>query len=213
MKQFYLLAIFTAISLLSSCDYLMPDETSIPQGIMLTNKDGLEGTYIISGAHSYLEKTTKWLSTPIDGEYTASFCNTEVKKNVCYFDGKGPVFVGKTKFEVPSPNQTVSVPVEEISCMLSFKEGNGVKISKALVAGVPNYMFIDGQFGQPTTVTLYDKGYVIATKNMEVSISVDILDDSGRIKEMKVLETKINAQPGHRYILKVAANDISVSSN
>lgn len=214
MKHFYLLAVFTAISLFSSCDYLKPDDTPISQGIMLTNKDGLEGTYIISGAHSYLEKTTKWLSSIPKGEYSVFFTNMDVYGNACYITGKNPVFVGETTFVVNSVSQKeiIPVPTREITCHLSFKQEEGVSISKILVNGTPTTLFIDGEFGNFTSLQLSGDSYVVATQ-MEVSICTINQIEGGQDQEMKILKTKIDAKPGHRYSLKVRKDNISISSN
>ena len=212
MKHFNLLVVFTAICLLSACDYLQPDDTPIPQGIMLTNKDGIEGTYIISGSHSYLEKTTDWLSSLPKGEYSVFFTNMDVHGNACYITGKNPVFVGETTFVVNSVSQKeiIPVPIREITCHLSFKQADNVSISKILVNGVPTVLFIDGEFGDFTSMQLGGDSYVVATQ-MDVSICTINQLEGGQ--EMKILKTKLDAKPGHRYSLKVDKDNISISLN
>ena len=208
MKHFNLLVAFAAIVLFVGCE-----KDFIPQeGIVMGNSEQIQGTYIITGPHSYWEKTTKWLSSPPQGEYTVNFSNMEVNKNVCSIDGRCPVFVGSTTFVVSSSYQTVSVPVREVTCKLSFKGTDGVKISKILVNNVPTTLFIDGEFGQPSSMQLSGDSYVIAS-DMEVSICIDVLDDLGKTKDIKVLKSQIDAKPGKSYTLKVGENDISVVSN
>lgn len=212
MRHFNFLVVFTAICLLSSCDYLEPDDTPTTQGIMLTNKDGLEGTYIISGAHSYLEKTTKWLSSIPKGEYSVFFTNMDVYENACYITGKNPVFVGETTFVVNSTPQKeiIPVPTREITCHLSFKPEEGVSISQILVNGTPTVLFIDGEFGNFTSMQLSGDSYVVAT---EMEVSICIINQLEGSQEMKILKMNIDAKPGRRYSLKVRKDNISISSD
>ncbi len=204
-----LLAAIAAIFIISACDYLQPDAIPTAQGIFFSNKGKLSGTYVVTGAHSYIEKTTDFLPSLPDGEYHVFFTTAKVSGNICYFDGINPAIVGNTKFVVSSSDkaQSVLVPINEITCHLSFKAEDGVKFSKAVVTDIPDSMYIDGELGQPKNLTFYKDCYVIATR-MKVFISVDIEDLN---QPMKVLEGVIDAQPGHKYILKLGKDGISVS--
>lgn len=200
-----LLAALAAIVLFAACEKdLIPQE-----GIVMTNPDKIQGTYVITGTHSYIEKTTKWLSTPPQGQYRVFFTNMEVNGNVCNIADKHPVFVGESTFTVTSSTQreTISVPVREITCHLSFKQTDGVKISNILVSGIPTVLFIDGEFDQFTSKQLDGDSYVVAT---QIEVSICIINELNA--EMKVLKTRINAQPGCKYSLKVGKDNISISS-
>lgn len=213
MKYFKLLVVFTTICcLFSACDDLFQSDVASPyqaQAIAFTNNGNLKGTYVVTGAHSYVEKTTDFLPSLPDGEYNVFFINAKVSGNICYFDGSNPTIVGNTKFEVSSSDkaQAVSVPINEITCHLSFRAEEGVKFSKAVVTDVPDSMYIDGELGQPKNLTFYKDCYVIATK-MKVFISVDVEDPN---QPMKVLESVIDAQPRHKYILKLGKDKVSIS--
>ena len=200
------------LCLFSACDYFLPDDTSTDQGIMLTNESGLSGTYIVTGPHSFWDKTTKWLSFPPQGEYKVFFTNLPVDGNICSVVDNTPVFIGEASFDIAPPynRQSISVPIREITCRLSFKQESGTRISKILVSGIPSTIYIDGEFGKPTSLQLSGDCYVIASL-MEVSVCT--INGSEEAQDMNVLKTRINAEPGYRYTINVGRENISVSSN
>ena len=218
MRQFLnLLVAIVTICLFEGCDYFESDVTpTTAQAIFFSNKGGingteLNGTYIVTGAHSYVEKTTDLLPSLPDGEYNVFFINGKVNGNICYFDGKEPTLIGNTQFVVSSSDKAraILVPLKEITCRLSFKADEGVKFSKAVITNVSNSMYIDGELGQPKNLTIYGDCYVIATsKPMKIFISVDVDDPD---QPIKVLEGVINPQQGHRYTFRLMKDGFSVS--
>jgi hypothetical protein len=214
MKYFKLLVVFTTICcLFSACDDLFQSYVASPyqaQAIAFTNNGTLKGTYIITGSHSYVEKTTDLLPPLPAGEYNVFFINEKVNGNICYFDGKNPTLIGNTEFIVsPSDKaRSISVSLKEITCHLSFKVGEGVKFSKAVI-NAPNSMYIDGELGASKNLTFYNDCYVIAGPGpMKIFVSVDVDDTS---QPIKVLEGVIDAQAGHKYTLKLEKDKDSFS--
>lgn len=208
---FYTLTAIAAIFIIPACDYLCPDPDITQNGLKISNDKGLDGTYFVVGPHNYYEKVTNQLPTPTaEGEYRVFFTNAQVDGNVCFIDGKEPIFMGNTKFEVSYEHkiERISVPVGTITCWLSFKEGNGVKFSKAIIKNVPTSIFIDGEVNRTNDLTLYGDSYVIASR-LHIFVSIDVTD--GSTPPIKVVETTIDAQPGHKYVVKLEKDGASIS--
>lgn len=227
MRHFLFLVAFATLTLASCDDLLFPDtETNSgdssyvdPQkkdGITLKNSTNESGTYTIIGPHSFSLQTDGFLKTPPPGEYEVFWVNQKVNNNTFSIDGKQPIFLGYTTFTVSSPIQTatISVPVREITCHLQFQSEKGVKISSVLLKGTEKSVYIDGEFvhNEPTLkLDANFSSYVVAS-NMNISVTIELVDEFGASKDVKLLESPIDAKPGKQYTLKVGENKISITS-
>jgi hypothetical protein len=226
MKNIFFLA-FAALTLASCEDLLFPDTETKPvdssytepqkkDGITLTNTMNESGTYTIIGPHSFCLQTNEFLKTPQPGEYEAFWVNQKVNNNTFAIDGKQPIFLGYTTFVVTSPIQTatISVPVREITCYFQFQSEKGVKISSVLLKGTEKSVYIDGVFVHDEPTVKLDANfdsYVIASK-IDISATIELVDDFGASKDVKLLKKAIDAKPGKKYTMKVGENGISITS-
>ena len=224
-----LMAAFATIIVITACvDDLTPDlpnkednpTSNLPPktGITFDNSENIQGTYVIVGEPALHEVTTKaWLSTLREGEYRVYFSNVSPEGDVISVSGQNPIFIGQTTFSITNADsKTISVPVKEISSKLSFKLDKNIKISRLLISGIQKSVLIDGGFNEmyPTlqlqTKEMTSFYYYIVAKSAELTVSVDLLDESGQIKDVKVFKQKIEVQPGHQYAIKIG-DGLSIS--
>ena len=77
---------------------------------------------------------------------------------------------------------------------------------------------MNGEFnGTPTSIPFdkinYNFVYYVVAKQIEISVSVDILNDLGETEDIKAFKENIDIQPGRQYTIKVGKDGLSISSN
>jgi hypothetical protein len=218
-KIFTLLVAFATIVVFTACeDYLIPQDSPSKKGITFTNTGNVQGMYVIVGEPALREETQNGWLPPRQGEYKAYFSSVPPQGDVISISGKDPIIIGQAAFTVSDTGSktTISVPVKQISSKLFVQKGKNIRMSKVLLKGLQPSVLMNGQFdGAPKSIQ-FDKidysfyWHIVATQ-IEISVSVDILNNLGETQDIKTFKGKIDIQAGHQYTVTVDANGLSVS--